>query len=174
MAVCPLQVPLAAAYLEADQQDPKKWAGCFRTRAGHGQFTSNAAESTVNWVSEELREAPVLELVEGVLSKIMKTRYDAAAEAAARVGRGLFYTKHAMERFEKERRESLFYSVIPCSAAIFFADRDGVKHKVNMQLETCCCTLPQQFRHACRHMIAVMNFKKEAISFPSTKLFNVG
>jgi hypothetical protein len=167
-------VPAAADYLEAEAQDARKWAGCYRTRPGHSQFTSNAAESSVHWVSDELRESSAVELLYGVVKKIMVARAKARQEAVARAARGCVYTKHAMESFECERREALHYTVSPCSATVYFAKRDGVEHRVDMEHEACTCTVPQQHLHACRHMIAVKSYKKETMGFPSTTLFHDG
>ena len=167
-------MPAAADYLEAEAQDPRKWAGCYRTRPGHGQFTSNAAESGVHWVSDALRESSPVELLYGVTKKIIVGRVKARQEAAARVARGCVYTKHAMERFEHGRREALRYTISPCSVTVYFAQRDGVEHRVDMKHETCTCTVPQQYGHVCRHMIAVKSYKKETMGFPSATLFHDG
>ncbi|CAN0142554.1 unnamed protein product [Phaeothamnion confervicola] len=75
-----------------------------------------------------------------------------------RQAEGKLCTVESFKLFERERAGE--YAIMPASATVFQALCQGKRQQVDVEVFTCTCRFPQQYKIACCHMIAVHLFRR--------------
>ncbi|CAM9695113.1 unnamed protein product [Phaeothamnion confervicola] len=154
-----LQAPGTHNFLLGENQPPACWALHVRWLPCYGQETNNWAESSVNWVHSEVREASPMEVLEDVCLKISASWSAKKQAGIVRQAEGELYTVESCKLFEKEQQQAGKYEIMPASATVFQALCQGKQQQGDMVVFTCTCRFLQQYNIACRHTIAVHVFK---------------
>ncbi|CAM9205031.1 unnamed protein product, partial [Phaeothamnion confervicola] len=126
-------------FLLGDDQPPACWALHMRWLPCYGQETNNWAESSVNWVGSEVREASPMEILEDVCLKISASWSAKKQAGIVRQAEGKLYTVESCKLFERERQQASEYAILPASATVFQALRQGKRQQVDMEVFTCTC-----------------------------------